>query len=132
MALGLSFPRMDEGLPIAYEVLDSGVPVYSSDGEQVGTVDHVVAAASLDIFHGIVVRTPSGSRFVAADQVASLHERGVDLAIDAAAASQLPEPHGAAPARRVAEPGVKPSRWKHLVDMLSGAGAHRRDWSDEE
>lgn len=122
---------MDEGLPIAYEVLDSGVPVYSADGELVGTVDHVVAALALDIFHGIVMRAQSGQRFVAADQVASLHERGVDLAIDAVEVQALPEPHGAAPARRIREPGVKPSRWEHIVDMLTGTGRGRRDWSDE-
>ena len=47
---------MDEGLPIAYEVLERGVPVYASGGEQVGTVDHVVAAPEEDIFHGIVMQ----------------------------------------------------------------------------
>jgi len=35
---------VDEGAPIAYEVLDAGVPVYDADGQAVGTVDHVVAA----------------------------------------------------------------------------------------
>src|SRR3954452_15178807 len=58
---------MDEGLPIAYEVLDKDVPVYASGGERVGTVDHVVSAPEEDIFHGIVLRTESGQRFVAAD-----------------------------------------------------------------
>jgi len=73
---------MDEGLPIAYVVLERNVPVYASGGELVGTVDHVVAAREQDIFHGIVIGTGSGRRFVAADQVASLHEHGVDLRID--------------------------------------------------
>ena len=123
---------MDEGLPIAYEVLDQGVPVYASGGEQVGTVDHVVAAPQEDIFHGLVIRTSSGRRFVAADDVASLHEHGVDLRIDATAVDGLPEPHGAAPARRALEPGVKPSRWKQLVDMLTGADPKRRSWTDED
>jgi hypothetical protein len=122
---------MDEGLPIAYEVLDGGVPVYSSDGRQVGTVDHVVAAPAEDIFHGIVMSVGSEQKFVAADDVASLHERGVDLRIGAAAIDGLPEPHGSAAVRRVLEPGVKPSRWKHLVDMLTGASPTRRNWTDE-
>ena len=129
---------MDEGEAIAYQVLDPGVPVYSSEGDQVGTVDHVVAAPSVDIFHGLVIRTsastrsPSaGQRFVAGDQIESLHERGVDLRIDAAAVAGLPEPHGAAPARRILEPGVKPSRWKHLVDMVTGAQRGKGDWTDE-
>lgn len=122
---------MDEGLPIAYEVLEPGVPVYSSDGEMVGTVDHVVAAPQEDIFHGLVISTGGAKKFVAADDVASLHERGADLRIDTAAIAGLPDPHGAAPARRVNEPGVKPSRWKELVDMVALRRPGRRDWSDE-
>jgi len=52
---------MDEGLPIAYEVLEPGVPVFASDGEQIGTVAHVVAAPAEDIFHGIVLDGEHGS-----------------------------------------------------------------------
>lgn len=122
---------MDEGLPIAYAVLEKGVPVYAADGEQLGTVDHVVSAPAEDIFHGIVMRTGAGQRLIEADDVASLHERGVDLRIDAATAATLSEPHGAAAAWRVREPGVKPSRWGHLLDRFSGAPPGRRDWSDE-
>lgn len=122
---------VDEGLPIAYEVLEDGVPVYASDGESVGTVDHVLAAPAEDIFHGIVVRVAAGRRFVAADQIASLHERGVDLRIDAAAAAALPEPEAELSAFRVREPGVKPSRWKHILDMLTGAAPTRRDWTKD-
>ena len=123
---------MDEGAPIAYEVLDKGVPCYASDGEQVGTVDHVISLPAEDIFHGIVLRAEGGRRFVAADQVASLHERGVDLRIDAAATAALPEPHGGAPAWRDREPGVKPSRWKDIVARISGADPRRRDWTEED
>ena len=124
-------PVVDEGLPIAYEVLENGVAVYAADGSQVGTVDHVVAAPEEDIFHGVVIRTASGQRFVAADDVASLHERGADLRVDAAAVEALPEPHGGAPAWRAQEPGVRPSRWKHLVDLVTGADPRGRDWSSE-
>jgi hypothetical protein len=123
---------MDEGPPIAYEVLDEGVPVYSSDGELLGTVEHVFAAPAQDIFHGIVLRAPTGDRFVAADQIGSLHERGVDLRIDAGAAAALPEPQAAAPAWRVHEPGVKPSRWRHVLDELTGVAPTRRDWTKED
>lgn len=123
---------MDEGSPIAYQVLDEGIPVYASDGVQLGTVDHVVAAPAEDIFHGIVIRVEGVRRFVDADQVASLHERGVDLRIDSSTAATLPEPHGAAPAWRDREPGVKPSRWTHLVDLISGRDPRKRDWTEEE
>ncbi len=125
-------PRMDEGLPIAYEVLEAGVPVYASTGESVGTVDHVVMAPAEDIFHGIVIRVAGKKRFVAADQVDRLYEHGVDLLIDAAAAAELPEPHGAAPSWRDREPGVKPSRWKELVGMVTGARPHKQDWTEED
>jgi hypothetical protein len=123
---------VDEGLPIAYQVLDEGIAVYASDGEQVGTVDHVVSAPSEDIFHGIVMSAGGGKHFVAADQVASLHERGVDLRIDAAAAAALPEPHGGAPAWRDRDPDAKPRRWTHILDTMSGADSRRRDWTEED
>ncbi len=122
---------MDEGLPISYEVLDSGVPVYSAEGDAVGTVEHVVAAEAQDIFHGLVIRTESGRRFVAADDVASLHERGVDLRVATAAVAELPDPHGAAPALRAREPGVKPSPWRELLDLFTGLPRQRREWTDE-
>jgi hypothetical protein len=122
---------MDEGLPIAYEVLDRGVPVYASGGEQVGTVDHVVAAPEEDIFHGIVMSGRAGQRFIPADQIASLHEHGVDLQLDSDAVAALPEPGGGAPAWRVNEPGVKPSRWQRFVDLASGADPRARSWDEE-
>ncbi|HST55396.1 MAG TPA: hypothetical protein VLJ42_05810 [Solirubrobacteraceae bacterium] len=84
---------MDEGPPIAYGVLERGVPVLAVDGERVGTVEQVVAAPAQDIFHGIVISTPhNGRRFVEAAVVARLHKHGVDLSIDSAAAAELPAP----------------------------------------
>jgi hypothetical protein len=123
---------MDEGLPIAYEVLETGVPVYGSDGSQVGTVVHVIASDQVDIFHGIVIRTGLDHRFVAADQIASMHEHGVDLRIASAAAAELPRPTGEAPAYRIREPGVKPSRWRRILDELEGKSPLQRDWAEEE
>lgn len=118
---------MDEGFPIAYQVLDKDVPVYASGGEPVGTVHHVVAAPDQDIFHGIVMSVGHSQRFVAADQIASLHERGVDLSIDDAEASALPEPHGGAPVYRDNEPGAKPHGWSHFVNRVGGH-AGRDGW----
>jgi uncharacterized NAD(P)/FAD-binding protein YdhS len=123
---------VDEGPPIAYLLLEEGVPVYAADGSSVATVDHVVAAAEEDIFHGLVIRTEGGSRFVAADQVASLHERGVDLRIDAASVTGLPHPHGDAPDLRIKDPTVKTKRWKEVLDMVSLKGYLSRDWRDED
>jgi hypothetical protein len=123
---------VDEGLPIAYEVLEDGVPVFAADGESVGVVVHVVSVPSEDIFHGVVIRVGTSQRLVFADQIASLHERGVDLRIDVAAVAALPEPHGDAPAWRVHEPGVKPSAWTKLLDRMSGSSEKRRDWTKED
>jgi len=102
----------DEGQPIAYGVLEPDVPVYSSQGDQVGTVDHVVAAPELDIFHGIVMRADGRRVFVAAEQVRELHERGCDLKIDAEAAAALPD------AEHDAEPSHEPSSWHRFVDGM--------------
>jgi len=85
----------DLGAPTSYLALDSGVPVYSSDGKSLGNVEHVLADADADIFDGIVLDTsvlPGGHRFVDAPEVDEIHERGVVLAIDAGAAESLPEP----------------------------------------
>jgi hypothetical protein len=123
---------MDEGLPIAYEVLEPGVPVYASGGQQIGTVAHVVAAPEEDIFHGIVLNTEYGARFVAGDEVAALHERGVDLKLDRAAAAALPEPEGGAPAWRSVEPGVNPSPWQRFVDLVTGKDPRDRSWHEED
>ena len=82
---------MDEGLPIAYEVLEKGVPVLASDGEQVGTVRPRLAAPEKDIFHGLVIATPATAcASWRRRTIASLHEHGVDLRIDSAAAQSLP------------------------------------------
>jgi hypothetical protein len=121
---------MDEGLPIAYEVLERHVAVYAVDGTRVGSVDHVVAAESLDIFHGIVIDTADGTRFVPADQVGELHERGVDLEIDAGAVAALPAPNGGAPAWRVHEPGAPPSAWRHFLGRFTPNG-DRSGWTRE-
>ncbi len=85
----------DLGAPTSYLVLAEGTPVYSSDGDRVGGVEHVLADTDADIFDGIVLDTsvlPGGNRFVDATQVGEIYERGVQLTIDAAAAQALPEP----------------------------------------
>jgi hypothetical protein len=106
--------------------------VYAADGTSVATVDHVVAAEEEDIFHGLVIRTEGGPRFVAADQVASLHERGVDLRIDAASIAGLPHPHGDMPTLRIKDPTTKTKRWRELLDMVRLRGSLSQDWRDED
>jgi hypothetical protein len=117
---------VDEGLPVAYQLLDAGVPVLASDGEQVGTVGCVLCDAKQDVFHGLLVDIPGhGLRFLDAASIASLHEHGVDLRIDAQAARQLPPPEHAAPVYD--EDPAEQGRWRHWAHVLSG----RTDWKRE-
>jgi hypothetical protein len=82
----------DLGDPVSYLTLATGVPVYAAGGERVGTVDHVLADAEVDVFDGLVIRGDGGHRFADAEQVDRLYERGVVLSLDAQAAAALPEP----------------------------------------
>jgi hypothetical protein len=97
---------MDLGAPGSYLTLASGVPVYSSDGERIGVVEHVLAEPEEDIFDGIVFDAsplPGGHRFVDAPEVEEIYEEGVVLSLNAAAAQALPEP-GENPATMEAHP----------------------------
>jgi len=107
---------VDEGLPASWEVLEPGTPVLASDGSKIGEVKKVLAVAEDDIFEGLLVETDRGERFVQADLVASIHERGVDLKLDAAAAAALPEPE---PAPAAMEVGAD--------DVSEPEGAYERD-----
>jgi hypothetical protein len=83
------------GDPTSYLELPEGVPVLTSDGEEIGQVAHVLADPDADIFDGIVIDTrlgPGGHRFADAAQVDRLYAGGVVLALDAAGAEALPEP----------------------------------------
>jgi uncharacterized protein YrrD len=85
----------DLGEPSSYLTLKKGDACYSSDGQHLGKVEHVLADPDLDVFDGLVLDKsvlPGGHRFVDADQVDSIYERGVVLSVDAAAAQSLPEP----------------------------------------
>ena len=53
---------MDLGNPASYLVLADGTPVLSSDGREVGTVEHVLADADSDVFDGVIVDTADGPR----------------------------------------------------------------------
>jgi hypothetical protein len=120
------FRSVDEGQPIAYQMLEEGVVVLSSDGKQVGKVGAVLSAPEKDVFHGLLVETPDrGVRFVEAAAIASIHERGVDLRIDASEAGSLPLPEHAAPVFE--EDPSKQERWRHWVQAFTGRG----DWDRE-
>ena len=117
----------DLGAPASYLTLEEGAPVYSCDEKQLGRVEHVLAALDKDIFEGIVIDRsvlPGGHRFVDAEQVEEIFERGVLLKIDAPASETLPEPGPNPRAMRAdpAEGGESPleGKLRRAWDLISG------------
>lgn len=120
----------DLGEPTSYLVVDKGVPVFSSDGQNLGRVVRVLSEAKVDMFDGIIFDTtagPGGHRFVDAPEVGEIFERGVVLKIDATTAAKLPKP-GANPGTLSVNPGdlVGGGRGRGFLgrtwDRLSGKG----------
>jgi uncharacterized protein YrrD len=120
----------DLGKPSSYLSCDAGQAVFSCDGEQVGKVEHVLADPGSDIFDGIVLDTsvlPGGHRFVDADQVEEIFERGVLLKVDRAGAEGLPVPSENPATMRAGPDDVAEGdedalkrRLKRAWDVLSG------------
>ena len=79
---------------ISYLALPRGVPVFSSDDVQLGTVHRALDNAREHIFDGIVFTTDKGRRFVDAPEVARITNLRVTLTIDAAEAADLPAEAG--------------------------------------
>jgi hypothetical protein len=104
----------EEDHQIGYKALPRGVPVHTSDGEEVGTVHRVLDNEREHIFDGIVVNTKDGRRFVDAPEVARITLSRVTLTIDAEAAKDLPEHRGF---RGVLETHAKRTgrRWKRRL-----------------
>jgi hypothetical protein len=82
---------------IAYAALQPGTPVHSAEGQEFGTVEHVLHVEEVDVFDGIVVKTEQGTRFVDADHVGPIHTSYVETTLTAAEAAGLPEPDQNAP-----------------------------------
>lgn len=118
---------MDLGDPASYLVLEGGEDVYSCDGKRIGSAEHVVADMEKDIFEGIVIDRSvlsGGHRFVDAEQVEEIFERGVLLKVDAEAAESLPEPTANPQAMR-ADPGEGvdnplEQKLRRAWDLISG------------
>jgi hypothetical protein len=116
------------GEPSSYLTVTKGVPVYSSDGENLGRVVKVLSAPNLDMFDGVIFDTtagPGGHRFVDAPEVGEIFENGLVLKIDAAEAASLRKPD-ANPGSVAVDPadlvGAKRSGLGRFWDRLSGKG----------
>jgi hypothetical protein len=79
--------------PIAYEALTKGTPVVTATGTEIGIVEHVLADSSLDLFDGIVVKTPEGLRFITADQVGLITVGAVNTKVADGDVANLQKPH---------------------------------------
>jgi uncharacterized protein YrrD len=121
----------DYGAPSSYRALAEGTPVYSSDGANLGQVEHVLADQDTDIFDGIVIDRsvlPGGHRFADAALVEEIFERAVVLAVDAAGAERLPEPSENPAAMEVGGEDFVEREWddeaeaklKRAWDLISG------------
>jgi sporulation protein YlmC with PRC-barrel domain len=110
----------DDGYAISYKLLERGVPVVTSDGSEVGTVERVLENEREHIFDGIVVRSPRGELFVDAPEVARIAERQVSLSIDAEEAAGLP-PYEPGPPEFQANPRAG------RIGRFLGGGWKRRD-----
>ena len=117
----------DLGEPASYLTLSEGSAVYSSDGQHLGRVAHVLADPEVDVFDGIVLDKsvlPGGHRFADADQVDEIYERGVVLSVDAATAQGLPEPTPSAGEIEVGPDDVVPDEMRDKLhrawDRISG------------
>jgi hypothetical protein len=86
-------PPLDDGHAVHYTALERGIPVISSDAEEVGKVAEVLDNYREHIFDGLVIETTSGERkFVDAPEVARTAERAVTLTITAAEVARLGPP----------------------------------------
>jgi uncharacterized protein YrrD len=115
--------------PASYLTLKQGADVISSDGERVGTVEHVLQDEQTDIFDGLVIDIrsgPGGLHFVDAPEVGEITQGSVTIAVAAADVEKLPQP-SANPAV-MEHHGVEDSEGKleHKLrrawDIISGRG----------
>jgi hypothetical protein len=118
----------DLGAPSSYLAVRKDVPVFSSDGEELGRLVEVLKDAKADMFDGVIfdtTRGPGGHRFVDAPEVGEIFEGGIVLKIDAAEAARL-RPPGENPGSIDVNPGefatTEPGFFERAWNFLSGKG----------
>ncbi len=91
----------DEPTTVSWKVIEPGWRVITVDGSVIGTVHMTVGDRNADIFNGLAITQYGGPnfvhelidrpRYVRADQIASIKQGTVRLAIDSEEAGRLPE-----------------------------------------
>ena len=83
------------GQPIAWMALESGTPILTSDGTELGRVQDVIADRQKDIFSGVTFRDGilSGDRFVPATTIDTITTEEVRLSVSSEEAEQKIEPY---------------------------------------
>ena len=101
----------DHGDPISYHALRRGTPIFSSDDQELGTVERAIDNPKEHIFDGIVMNAGTRQLWVDAPEVARITERRVTLTIDAEEAAALTDYAPGAPEYRANVGGGRLSRF---------------------
>ncbi len=104
----------------AFEALERGTRVETSDGVELGRVKKVMIVHEKHLFDGIVVKTPNGDRFVDAPEVDEIYERLVTLKITAEEAAELPKPSANPAAMKVSAGDFGSGGARRMWNRLTG------------
>lgn len=80
----------EEGRPVAYIALARGTPVTSQSGRAFGTLDRVMDDKG-EIFHGIVVMTRQGRKFVPRDSIERMTTTQIRCSLTDEQSRKLPQ-----------------------------------------
>jgi hypothetical protein len=78
---------------VSWKAIESDALVFSSEGEQVGTVSRIVGDADADVFTGLAISvdTLGPERFLASERVRGIWPTRVDVALTKAEIESLPD-----------------------------------------
>ncbi len=106
----------DLGVPVSHLTLQKGMPVLSRQHEQVGTLHVVVADPGADAFDALVIQENDRLHVALAEEVESIHESAVVLALDTKSCQRLPAPE----ADPVAAQASARDRLRRAWEQLTG------------
>ena len=105
----------DLGSPVSYLTLQKGTPVFSRQHDQVGTLHVVVADDGADAFDALVIAEDEGLRVALAEEVESIHESAIVLALDTKTCHRLPVPEADPEAAQASARERLRRAWEHLT-----------------